>query len=155
MVAEGGLVADDHINLAANEGWVYAVTKTSVDDAEEEVNGPTQAQIILNVRSNKGLWTMYDVAPLSSENVTRPIVLLDQQNREVYIFYREGDEIVYKHSALDRIDFPDESSPVISIPGVTLNNVTSTKQNVNSTTGLLILATGDDSRAYHRLLPIR
>ena len=154
-VTQGGFVADDHLNMAATKGWVYAATKTSVDDAIGKLDGPTQAQIILNVRSNNRVWTMYDVAPLSSEDVTRPVVVLDDENREVYVFYRKGDEIVYKHTPLDKIDFSREPLSAITVPGVILNNVTSTKQNVNSTTGLLILATGDDGHAYHRLFPIR
>jgi len=154
VVAKGGLVADDHINLAEHDGLVYAVTKTSVDDAKGGVSGPTQAQIILNVRSDEGEWSMYDVAPLSSENVTRPIIVLDEENREAYVFYRNGDKIVYKRSLMAEIDFSSEPSVAIEVEGVTLNNVTSTKQNVNSTTGLLVLATGNDGRAYHRLLPI-
>ncbi|MCZ6681389.1 MAG: hypothetical protein O7E52_29595, partial [Candidatus Poribacteria bacterium] len=47
LVARGGYVADDHINLArGTDGRIYAVTKTSVDDVEGPVNGPTQAQIV-------------------------------------------------------------------------------------------------------------
>ena len=153
-VVQGGLVADDHVNLATAEGLVYAATKTSVDDGQGKVVGPTQAQIILNVRSKEGVWAVYDVAPLSSENVTRPIVVLDDENHEVYVFYRKGDEIVYKRSSLAEIDFSGDPSVAIEVEGVTLNNVTSTKQNVSSKTGLLVLATGDDDRAYHRLLPI-
>jgi hypothetical protein len=154
-VSQGGLVADDHVNLAVAEGWVYSVTKTSVDDANGEVDGPTQAQIILSTRSKRGVWRTYDVAPLSVETVTRPIVVLDDENREAYVFYRKGNDIVYKRTSFDEIEFVGEPVPAITVPGVTLNNVTSSKQNVNSSTGLLILATGDDGRAYHRLLPIR
>lgn len=155
VVATGGLVADDHVNLAVLDGQVYAATKTSVDDGKGGGEGPTQAQLVLNVRSKQGAWKLYDVAPLSDQNVTRPIVVLDDENREGYVFYREGQRIVYKSSSLDHLDFSGNAATAISVPGVTLNNVTSTKQNVNSTTGLLVVATGDDSRAYHRLLRLR
>jgi len=155
VVSQGGLVADDHVNLAVAPGWVYSVTKTSVDDSNGEVDGPTQAQVILSARSERGVWRTYDVAPLSVETVTRPIVVVDDENREAYVFYRKGDEIVYKCTSLDEIKFASEPVQAITVPGVILNNVTSCKQSINSSTGLLILATGDDGRAYHRLLPIR
>ena len=157
LVAEGGYVADDHINLACStDGHLYAVTKTSVDDAEQPVNGPTQSQFILNVRNPSREWTMYDIEPVSEDiGLTRPIVVLDEANQEVNVFYKRGDAIAYKRSSMDSIDFSGRAMTALTVQGVSLNNVTSTKQNLSAETGLMILATGNDNRTYHRLFDIR
>ena len=63
--------------------------------------------------------------------------------------------IVYERTSLANIDFSGEARPAIRVRGVSLNNVTSTKQNLNSQTELMILATGNDSRAYHQQFEIR
>ena len=154
-VVSGQLVADDHINLAlSDDGRIFAVTKTSVDDAEEPVRGPTEAQFILNVRSTDGIWKFYDVSEVSSVFKTRPIIVLDEENDQIYIFYREDKSIMMKRSPMSDIDFNDPPVEILAVPDVTLNNVTSTKQNVTSETDLLIMATGSDNKAYSYLINI-
>ena len=144
-----------HINLAvSDDSRIFAVTKTSVDDATEPIQGPTEAQFILNVRSPEGVWKFYDVAEVSSVFKTRPIVVLDEENDNVYVFYREGEAIVSKWSSMADISFDAPPVTILVEPGVTLNNVTSTKQNVTSETGLLILAAGNDGKAYSQLITI-
>lgn len=156
VVASGKLVADDHINLAlAEDGRIFAVTKTSVDDAGGPVEGPTQAQFILSVRSMEGIWKFYDVAEVSPVFKSRPIVVLDEENDEVYVFYRDDEAIVSKRSSMADIDLGNPPVTVLTAPDVIMNNVTSTKQNVTSGTGLLILATGNDNRAYSVVLPLQ
>ncbi len=152
-VVKGQLVADDHINLAlSNDGRIFAVTKTSVDDAKGPVTGPTKAQFILSVRSRKGKWKFYDVAEVSSVFKSRPIVVLDEENDNVYVFYLDNKAIVSKRSPMKDIDFEGSPVRVLARAGVSINNVTSTKQNVTAETGLLILATGDDGKAYSQLV---
>jgi hypothetical protein len=157
LVAQGGLVVDDHINLAySGSGYVYAVTKTSVDDTREPVVGPTQAQFILNVRSPNGEWRLYDIQEVSRELMqTRPIVLLDETNARAYVAYKRGDAIVYEHTSMTGPDFSGDPLPLIQVPGVSLNNVTSTKQNLDTLNELMVLATGDNSRAYHGLIELQ
>ncbi len=157
LVAQDGLVADDHINLAySGSGYLYAVTKTSVDDVRGPVVGPTQAQFILNVRSPNGEWRLYDIQEVSRELMqTRPIVLLDETNARVYVAYKRGDAIVYEHASMADPDFSGDPVPLIQVPGVSLNNVTSTKQNLDALTKLMVLATGNNSRAYHGLIELQ
>jgi len=155
IAASGRLMADDHINLAlSDDGRIFAATKTSVDDATEPIEGPTEAQFILNVRSPEGIWKFYDIAEVSSVFKTRPIVILDEENDDVHIFYREGKAIVSKRSPMVDIRFDVPPITILAKPDVILNNVTSTKQNVTSETGLLILAAGNDSSAYSQLITI-
>jgi hypothetical protein len=155
IVASGGLVADDHINLAlSDDGRIFAVTKTSVDDATGPVEGPTTAQFILSVRSLGGIWKFYDVAEVSSVFKTRPIVVLDEENDDVYVFYHDNKAIVSKRTPMFHIDFGNPPTIILSAPDVSINNVTSTKQNVTSENGLFILATGSDKKVYSEILSL-
>ncbi len=155
VVARGGHVADDHINMAtASDGTLFVVTKTSVDDVPRPVDGPTQAQIILNVRAPDGAWSMVDVAPVTDVFTSRPIVVLDEDHDVLYVAYRHGDDIVYRSSRRDVLDFTGPADIALSEPGVTLRNVTGPKDAVGARGGLLIMATGSDGLAYSTLLPL-
>ena len=155
VVAHDGHVADDHINMAtASDGTLFVVTKTSVDDVPRPVDGPTQAQIILNVRGPDGAWSMVDVAPVTDVFTSRPIVLLDEDHDTLYVVYRHGDEIVYRSSRRDALDFGRPAEIALSQPGVTLRNVTGPKHAVGAHTGLFVMATGSDGLAYSALLPL-
>ena len=154
-VAQGGHVADDHINMAAaSDGALYVVTKTSVDDVPRPVDGPTQAQIIPNVRAPEGGWRVIDVVPVTDVFTSRPIVVLDETNDELYVFYRHGDEIRCRVSSREGLDFSGCGNVALSKTGVTLRNVTSAKHAVNASMGLLVMATGSDGMAYSAVLPL-
>ena len=43
-------------------------------------------------------------------------------------------------------DFSGDPVPLIQVPGVSPNNVTSTKQNLDALTKFMVLATGNNSR---------
>ena len=155
VVARGGHVADDHINMAtASDGTLFVVTKTSVDDVPRPVDGPTQAQIILNVRAPDGVWSIADVAPVTDVFTSRPIVVLDEDHDVLYVVYRHGPEIVYRSSRRDALDFGKAAEVALSEPGVTLRNVTGPKHAVGAQTGLLVMATGSDGLAYSTVLPL-
>lgn len=154
-VIKGDFVADDHINLAlSDDGRIFAVTKTSVDDAKDPIDGLTKAQFILSVRLKKDRWKIYDVASVEPVFKTRPIVVLDEGNDNIYIFYHEDKAIVSKQSSMIDINFSNSPITALAKPGISINNVTSTKQNITSKTGLLILAAGNDGNVYSRLLDV-
>jgi hypothetical protein len=100
-----------------------------------------------------GRWLTHTVTP-ASENQTRPIVQIDQENRKVYIFAAapccSGGTIYYKQTNLDTISF--DSGPGTSFmqsgSDACINNVTSTKQNLSNTTDLVALA-GADCTQFH------
>lgn len=124
----GGGAGDDHLNLAAgSDGTIYAAIKTSFDTGGE-------TRIGLLVRRPSG-WdtTLYPVTISSSEG-TRPIVLLNEINGVVSVFYSPtdaGGDIRYKESSINPISFPGASSR-ISNTSQSFNNVSSTKQNVDN-----------------------
>ena len=150
-----GALADDHLNFATTSdpgANVYAVTKTSLDTA----GAP---QILLLHRTAPGTWASYEVGVFEDEH-TRPIILIDEENRTIYVFAMSlfgANSIRVKTSDLDNISFStgpgqmfiqgdDESS---------INNPTSTKQTLNGQTNLVVLASDGADRVYmHNFLDL-
>ncbi len=154
---QGPNSADDHMNLKTlttdSAGRVYAAVKTSFTN-------DTQPQIMLLVRDPQGNWASYPISRVSN-CPNRVIVLIDEENRVLHAFFTapgppsfncnsSGGEIQTKTSPLDAIAFPvgtgttvirDADSPVV-------HNVTSTKQNVSSQTGIAILARNSSTKRY-------
>jgi len=137
----GTEVADDHINLKTDaSGRVYAAVKTS----------QSTSSLVLLVRQPNGTWSNHLV--ISDSDATRPIVLLDETNARIRVFYTvglNGGPIVEKSSSMATISFSGTATVVMEDDVVNdLNNVTSTKQNVTAETGLVLLATNDTTRFY-------
>jgi len=149
--------ADDHINLkslqADGSGRVFAATKTSNTSS-------SSALIMLSVRSGAGVWSRYPIA-LVSDCPNRPIVLIDEQNNVLHTFYTapgppsyacnsSGGAIYEKTSPLNSVSFaPGSGTPVIvDADSPFVHNASSTKQNVNGTTGIVVLAINGDTGYY-------
>ena len=86
----------------------------------------------------------------------RPVVVVDEQNGVLYVFASEGPccnggKIHYKQSSLSNIAFPSGIGTVVieSSTDTTINDVASTKQSVNSTTGIAVIAGEVDNKRYH------
>jgi len=150
-----GAVSYDHINLKPscdNDGNVYAVTKTSLSRSETPL-------IFLIKRNAAGVWTRYPVAKVSEAH-TRPIMLIDSEHRQIYVFAMSeaGKWAIYmKSSALDNIAFPPGlGAPFIqSDTDTMIGNPSSTKQCVTGKTGLLVIASDQSSRYYlHNFLDL-
>jgi hypothetical protein len=145
---QGTKYADDHISLrsvqsADSSGRVFAAVKTSLGDLTNP--DPNAPLILLLVRDKDGNWTNH-VFSRVGDNQTRPIVMLDQEHRELYMFATapccSGGAIYYKKTSLDNISFSDGLGEPF-IQGSTdqnLNDATSTKQNLSSATGLMVMA---------------
>ena len=154
---QGPDTADDHINLKslqADGGRVFAAVKTSFTSSSAPL-------IMLLVRDPAtGNWSSYPITRVS-DCPNRPMVVIDQENRVLHAFYTapappnfacnsSGGAIFEKTSSLDAISFPVGSgTPVIedsSSPFV--HNVSSTKQNLDSTTGIALLAINTQTSFY-------
>jgi PKD repeat protein len=144
-----GVTADDHINLKADgDGRVFAAIKTSEDVA-------SQPLVLLAVRSEAGTWTT-DRFGTVSDSHTRPIVLLDESHDLVHMYATDsqtGGDIVEKTTSMDNPDFAaGVGTAVIHDPtGPDLNDATSTKQNVDPSTGIVVLADNDATKTYWHL----
>jgi hypothetical protein len=155
VAMQGNKYSDDHINLkslqADSSGRVFAAVKTSVGDvANADSNAPL---IDLLVLGTNGTWKQPVTFGRVKDDHTRPIVIIDEQNRNLYMFATApvgGGTIYYKQASLDNISFADgKGTPFIqSSTDTTINNATSTKQNVNSTSGLVVLASDINSKYY-------
>ncbi|MCD6598219.1 MAG: hypothetical protein J7L04_11050 [Bacteroidales bacterium] len=119
-------MADDHLNLAvASDGTLYAAVKTSYDTDGYPL-------IALLVRRPSGEWDeLYTV----DDEGSRGIVLLNEEEdclMVVYTSYRDH-KIVCKRTGTKQILFGERSSLMDGIHEEnTINNVTSTKQNINN-----------------------
>jgi hypothetical protein len=156
---QGPKYTDDHINIkglqADSAGQVYAAVKTSLNDVNSASS--TLPEILLLTLDNNGAWSRRTVARIV-DNHTRPIVLIDNQNRQVFVFMtyqyptQTSGAIYYKQASLDNasMQFPDGlGTPFMLFAGDThINNASSTKQTLNSTTDLLVIAGDDNSRYY-------
>jgi PKD repeat protein len=155
---QGTNTADDHINLKAlvtdSNGRVYAAVKTSFTSS-------AQPLIMLLVRDVfSGSWSSYPIARVS-DCPNRPLVLIDTTNRVLHAFYSapgptaydcnsSGGEIQEKTSPLDAISFPvGAGTPVmVDYDSPYVHNPSSTKQNVNSSTGILVIARNSHTTNY-------
>ena len=141
-----GAVADDHLNIKmTNDGGgnLYLATKTSL-------SGTTAPGIYLLRRGFGGGWTKYVVAT-KADDYTRPIVVIDDENRELYVFAKSGSYITKKKVSLDNISFPSGKGDAFieSSDNSDINDATTSKHNVNSMTGILILASDEVNRYYY------
>jgi len=156
---QGPKYADDHLNIkslqADSAGELFAVVKTSLNDVNPSTS--TKPLVLLLQLDNQGSWSRRTVWRIV-DNVTRPIVLLDQQNRNIYVFTtvnygsQTSGAIYYKSVSLDNpsMQFVDGlGTPfIVSSTDTHINNASSTKQALNSTTNLLVIA-GDDNSHYY------
>jgi hypothetical protein len=161
----GQRYADDHINLHAEPGGrVLVAMKTGRD--EQPGVPPTDPQMMLLDRAplagGGGTWTPH-VAGTVADDHARPIVLVDRENRMVHLFAAApttpGGTIYHKAAPLDAISFSGgRGTPFIRGPGdsgVSVNDPTATKRNVNPTTGIVVVASerpGD--RYWHNYLAL-
>ncbi len=151
---QGANEADDHINLKSlqsdGSGRVFAAVKTSLSAAND-----TLTRLLVR-DSATGAWANYTFGRVSDHH-TRPIVMLDTTAGKIHMLAtadENGGTIYRKTTSMSSISFPEgRGEPFIeeaATPGISgdLNNATSTKQNVNSTTGLVVLATNDTTDRY-------
>jgi hypothetical protein len=142
--------ADDHINLKSLSGdpagRVFAAVKTSRNNSDDPL-------VMLLVLRPDGTWTDHTVTTVA-EDETRPIVTIDQQNRQLYVVATSpccnGGTAYYKQTSLDAISFPAGPGAVLmqSATDACINNVSSTKQNLTGSTDLVVIAGADCTDFY-------
>jgi hypothetical protein len=145
--------ADDHINikLQSDGQGVYAVTKTSNSGTAEPLILLLSCRLACSSVSNWEATPVYT----RNENHTRAILLLDTTHRKINIFSTAPEaggtiyRAVFNMDTLSSASIPESKTIFIKNSSDTrLNNATSTKQTVNSTTGLLVLASDRNTRFY-------
>ena len=162
----GPQTADDHVNLkdlqTDTSGRLFAAVKTSFTRS-------TDPLIMVLARSSTGTWSSHAVARVQ-DCPNRPTVVIDGEHDVLHVFYTapsppnfgcnteiRGGAIYEKTSPLGAISFTvGAGTPmIVDIGSPFVHNVTSTKQNVSSTTGLAILAVSRGTSTYwHQYEPI-
>jgi len=159
---QGPNYADDHISLrslqaADSSGRVFAAVKTSHNDVANP--NPNAPLTLLLVRDTAGNWTNH-VFGRVGDNHTRPIVMLDEEHRDLYMFATApcctGGAIYYKKTSLNNVSFSDGlGTPFIqSTTDTNINDATSIKQNVSSATGLLVMASSGSGYYWHNAVSL-
>jgi PKD repeat protein len=153
--------SDDHLNIkdlqTDDRGRVFAVIKTSLDDvAGSQSSAP---QIVVLARATKGGWSRGTFGTLADCH-TRPILVIDASNELVHVYATAPDSgcpfsgsagtIFEKTSPIDKLAFASgRGTPVMrNSASPNLNNASATKQTVNTTTGIVLLASDDVAKQY-------
>ncbi|MDQ2941832.1 MAG: cell wall-binding repeat-containing protein, partial [Chloroflexota bacterium] len=147
--------AEDHINLklaTTDSGDVLAAVKT---------NSSTKNIQLLRY-SGTGPWLAYGVF-FDPGNQTRPQLVVDDEHDIVYVFASDnegsgGGNIIYKSAPLTNLASISTAPIKTFIDGGpelanNVNNFSTTKQNVNSTTGILGIATSS-TNYYHNYISL-
>ena len=152
----GGREADDHINLKADSrGVVYAAVKTS--------NIHSNPLLLLLSRDLAGRWSsaIYGTAPFCHN---RPTLVIDERRRLVHMFATgpappkytcttRGGAIYEKSTPADGSSFrPGRGGMVLDDANdPLLHNASTSKRNVPTRAGLLLLAINDQTQHYWTL----
>jgi hypothetical protein len=161
VTVPGPKQSDDHLNVkdlqTDDRGRIFAVIKTSLDD----VAGATSSapQIVVLARGVQGGWSRATFGTIGDCH-TRPVLVLDAARKLVHVdatapdsgcpFSGSAGTIFEKTSSIDNLAFASgRGTPVMRSAGSpNLNNVTTTKQTVDDTTGIVLLASDDVSKRY-------
>lgn len=145
-LAGAGMV-DNHVDLKAWNGSVYAVVKTSLgDDVDADLDAPL---VLLLVRTPDGTWGEHVFGTVADLH-TRPIALIDRDNENLYIFATRRHEVVYKVAPIVAPEFPPgPGSPFVSYAGAVLIDPTTSDQPVGRESGVVVLANSMRDRHYY------
>ncbi|XAS63716.1 hypothetical protein VUN84_15685 [Micrococcaceae bacterium Sec5.8] len=161
---KGNKLADDHLSIKTlqsdSTGRVFAAIKTGLNDTSTDKTLP---QLLLVVfKPATGAFTRSTVATLG-DCVSRPQIVLDTQNNMVHAFYTAPGTsvsgcaysgipgaIYEKTASMDNPVFKSgRGTPIIQDgASANMNDVTTSKQSVNSTTGLVVLASNNATKRY-------
>jgi hypothetical protein len=143
---------DNHLNVKSLEsgssGQIFAATKLQSTPAMTD----TDPLIGMVTRDTGGAFSWHTYSTLKNAD-TRPLVMIDDENNKVYIFVSgkaNGGKLCYKSatitSPLSNIQFAEGNCGTTFIDDAVydnFNSATSSKQNVNNTTGIAVLASDD------------
>jgi PKD repeat protein len=146
---QGSDEADDHLNLATLQsddgGRVFVAVKTSHS---------SNSQPLIKVLARNpatGSWASHTHSTAQYDQ-TRPILLIDESAQRLHVFTSDegGGGVYHKSAPLSNISFANGKGTLVmwDDDSEEINNVTSTKQNLNSATGLVVLASNDQTDRY-------
>lgn len=154
-VLQGPRMADDHINLKSDAGGrVYAAIKTN-----QTISTSPLTMLLVRDRTT-GDWQSH-VLDRVSECPNRPTVLIDEEKSMLHVFTTgpaapdyacntTGGSIYEKTSPLNEISFESGYGKTVmhDADSAAVHNAASTKQNVSSRGGLVVLASNGKTARY-------
>ncbi|MDN4645756.1 FG-GAP repeat domain-containing protein, partial [Arthrobacter sp. PsM3] len=162
--ARGNNTADDHLNLKTlqsdSSGRVFAAIKTGYNDNSADKTLPEL--LLLVFKPGTGAFSQSTIATIG-DCVSRPQIVLDTQNNVVHAFhtapgtgvsgcaYSGVPGAVYEKTAsMDNPVFASGRGTAIIQDGSSdnMNDVTTSKRGVDSTTGLVVLASNNVTKRY-------
>jgi hypothetical protein len=164
-------VADDHINLTQLEGdessgRLFAAVKTSLDT---EGSDSAAQNLVLGLNLSTGKWDKATFGTFADCH-TRPKIVIDGANQTLHVFATapsSGDgqcphpgtagTVYEKTTPVSKLSFPSgRGTPVIrDADSAGMNNPTGTKQNITPASGLIVLASNDETQRYwHADIPL-
>ena len=153
VVVTGARYGTDPLALRAYNatgGWRLFVALGTGQDPTAK-SSPLAPAVVLMILEPDGSWTNIQVAR-KKDNLVHPLLVLDTEDRLVFVVAATSNtgQIVYKRSGLDSVAFEAGSgNPLISSPvDAAVANPTTTKQDVNGQTGLVVLAADETSGRY-------
>ncbi|MDQ0755073.1 S-layer homology domain-containing protein [Arthrobacter sp. B3I4] len=161
---KGNQVADDHVSVKTlqsdRSGRVFAAIKTSYNNTAGEQSA---AELMLLVfKPGTGAFTSSTIATVD-DCVTRPQIVLDTESNTIHAFHTgpasdvqscdfsgTPGAIYEKTASMDNPVFSKgRGTPIIEdSASASMNDVTTSKQSVNSTTGLVVLASNEATKRY-------
>lgn len=142
--------ADDHLNLTETaDGTILAAAK-------HETNNRNLRLVSALKRTPSGEWSN-SIFGLRADNHTRLCTLLDADTDSLYVFARSDEPtsgptktIFYKAAHVNNLVFPPGFGRIFlrSALDANISNPTSTKQAVNAATGLVVLASNNNTHYY-------
>ncbi len=147
----GERIADGHIRmLAADDGRILAVVKTSLGDAA--VDAPRSPLMFVLVRSPDGKWTR-SVAATTDDQMTRPQILLSEDGKRLFFLAtapQTGGSVYLKIADAQSLVFSaGRGTLILESAGAHINYATVTRQRVPADGDLLVLASAKDSTTYY------
>ena len=156
-IVKGSGWANDHLNLKADsEGRVYVALKTRWDRIDRELDKPFS---MLWVRGSNGGWESHVFGTVGDAH-TRSLVLIDEQQRQLYMFASaptcSGGKVYYKSTSLDDISFEEGRGELFmqSTDGTPIGDASSTKQGIDGTTGALVVASNKARDYYYNAIDV-
>ncbi|MEO6578497.1 MAG: hypothetical protein ABIO99_06320 [Candidatus Limnocylindria bacterium] len=154
VALQGQQLADNHLSARGLDGAdgssLHVVVKTSLDVLPNST--PTDVQMLLLTLRPDGTWESNVFGRLADRH-TRPLLLVDDEQRQLYIFAVSpfgGGSVYFKRTSADEIALPPgKGAPMLSLPqqpGIT--SPTSTKQAVTEESGIVVLASDQETGRY-------
>jgi len=160
-VLRGLQLADNHVSARSLDGpegsTLFVVIKTSLDVLPD--SDPHEAQMLLLELRPDGGWKRHVYGRLRDHH-TRPLLLIDEDRRELYIFavspFGSG-SVYYKRTSADEILLPvGLGAPFLQLPDQPeITSPTSTKQNLTASSGVMVLSSDEETDRYvYGVLPL-